>query len=59
MRREEWRRDSPRSGWAARTRPDEIRIGMRFVVSCIAFSGSGMPNKIRNVLGSGIDRSTY
>jgi len=57
--REEWRRDNPRSGWAAGTRPDEIRIGMRFVVSCVAFSGSRVPNEIRNAVGCGVGRSTY
>jgi hypothetical protein len=45
MRREELRRERPRSGWAAGTSPAEIRIGISVVVSWTALSGSGVSKK--------------
>lgn len=34
IRRDWCRRDSARSGWEDGVSPEEIKIGMRFVVSC-------------------------
>ena len=48
IKRDCCRRDSPSSGWVDGVKPVDRRIGIKLLVSCFDFSGSGMVVHERN-----------